>query len=171
VKNRDTAVIVLEPLAARHLARTREWTNDPALARLLGRPRTVDEGEHARWFASLERRTDAMFFAIETAADGRHIGNVWLANIDARHKKAEVRIVIGDPGAVGRGLGPAAIDRAARHAFDVIGLHRVYAYVMDFNPRARQAFEKAGFALEGTLRDDRWIGDGFSDVFVLGRLA
>jgi RimJ/RimL family protein N-acetyltransferase len=42
---------------------------------------------------------------------------------------------------------------------------------MDFNPRARQAFEKAGFALEGTLRDDRWIGDGFSDVFVLGRLA
>ena len=44
-----------------------------------------------------------------------------------------------------------------RYAFEQLGLHRVYAYVLAFNPPARRAFEKAGFALEGTLRDDRRV--------------
>ena len=42
--------------------------------------------------------------------------------------------------------------------------------VLAINPAARRAFEKAGFAVEGTLRADRWTGAGFVDTHVLGRL-
>jgi RimJ/RimL family protein N-acetyltransferase len=56
------------------------------------------------------------------------------------------------------------------YAFERLNLHRVYAYVLAINPRARRAFEKAGFALEGTLREDRWAGDAYTDVYLLGRL-
>ena len=43
--------------------------------------------------ASLDSRRDTRFFAIEN--DSHHIGNVWLADIDARHRKAEVPALAG----------------------------------------------------------------------------
>jgi RimJ/RimL family protein N-acetyltransferase len=162
--------INLQPFARRHLTRTLAWTNDPTLSRLLNRARPVSPEEHERWFASLPARTDTIYLAIELA-DGEHIGNVWLADIDRRHRKAEMRVVLGAQNSTDRGFGSRALDLAARYAFDVTGLHRVYAYVLAVNPRARRAFEKAGFALEGVLKDDRWIGDVFSDVLLLARLA
>jgi RimJ/RimL family protein N-acetyltransferase len=167
----DTAAVVLHPLERHHLAQTLTWANDPEFARLMDRARLLDPAEHDRWYTALGSRTDTVYFAVETAADGRHVGNVWLADIDPRHRKAEVRIVIGDRACMGRGIGRAAIDLAARYAFDVLGLHRVYAYVLAFNHPARRAFEKAGFTVEGTLRDDRRTGDSYVDAWVLGRVA
>jgi RimJ/RimL family protein N-acetyltransferase len=160
--------LTLVPLGRAHLARTRAWANDPELMRLMDRAQLVSEPEHEAWFDSLSRRTDCTYFAVELGV--RHVGNVWLAAIDARHRKAELRIVIGEADARGRRVGVEAIDTLCRRAFDELDLHRIYAYVLAINPRARQAFERAGFALEGTLRDDRWTGERFVDAFLLSRL-
>lgn len=158
----------LVPLERRHLEATRAWSNDPALAILLDRAWPVSEFEHERWVETLKQR-DRLYFGIERH-DGLHVGNVWLWDIDWRHRKAELRIVIGRDDATGRGIGSEVIDLLVRHAFERLNLHRVYAYVLAINPRARTAFEKAGFVVEGTLKADRWIGDQFTDVFVLGRV-
>jgi RimJ/RimL family protein N-acetyltransferase len=159
--------VALAGFNRQHLAQTLEWTNDAALARLLDRRHRVTADEHERWFASLAGREDSEYFAIEDEA--RHIGNVWLADIDRRHRKAEVRIILA-PDAVNRGCGSRALDLLAAHAFSHMNLHRLYAFVLAFNPRGRRAFEKAGFSLEGTLRDDRFDGESFVDTFLLGRL-
>jgi len=153
-----------------HLARTREWANDPELMRLMDRKQPVSPVEHEAWFASLPRRADCAYFAIETVDGRAHIGNVWLWDIDRRHRKAELRVVVGDRGARGKGLGAEAIDRLCRYAFEKLDLHRVYAYVLGINPSARKAFERAGFSLEGTLRDDRWAVDRFIDSYLLARV-
>jgi RimJ/RimL family protein N-acetyltransferase len=163
------ADVRLVPLDQTHLVLTRRWANDAELARLMDRARPVSEDEHLAWFAALQGREDCRYFAVVDRAV--HVGNVWLWAIDARHHKAEIRIVIGDAGARGRGVGTRAIDLVSRHAFDQLGLHRVYAYVLALNPRARRAFEKAGFVLEGTLRDDRRVDDGYVDAYLLSRLA
>jgi RimJ/RimL family protein N-acetyltransferase len=81
-----------------------------------------------------------------------------------------MRVVIGNEAARGRGLGAEAIDQLCRVGFGRFGLHRVYAYVLSINPAARRSFERAGFALEGTLRDDRWTADRFVDSYLLGRV-
>lgn len=160
----------LVPLDRPHLARTREWANDPQLMRLMDRQTPVSEAEHDAWFASVVPGDDCAYFAIETVDEGAHVGNAWLWAIDRHHRKAELRVVIGDAAARGRGMGTEAIDRLCRHGFDTLGLHRIYAYVLSINPAARHAFERAGFALEGTLRDDRWAGDQFVDTYLLARL-
>jgi RimJ/RimL family protein N-acetyltransferase len=160
----------LVPLDRPHLARTREWANDPELMRLMDRKQPVTPVEHEAWFASLPRRADCAYFAIETLDGRAHIGNVWLWDIDRRHRKAELRVVVGDRSARGQGLGAEAIDRLCRYASDTLGLHRVYAYVLGINPSARRAFERAGFTLEGTLRDDRWAVDRFIDTYLLARV-
>src|SRR5207237_1169045 len=108
-------------------------------------------------------------FAIETP-EGQHVGNVWLWAIDSRHRSAEVRIVIGEANCVGRGMGTEAIRMLADYARDRLNLRRLYAQALSTNPRSRRAFEKAGFELEGTFREDRWVGDRYVDTWWLGRL-
>jgi RimJ/RimL family protein N-acetyltransferase len=156
------AVVHLVPLGEGHKARTREWANDPEVARLMDRARPVSAAEHETWFASLPSRSDCAYFAVEQEVEPRHVGNVWLWAIDDRHHKAELRIVIGDPAARGRGLGHQAIDQLCRYGFEQRGLHRIYAYVLAFNAAARHAFEQACLRLEGTQRDDRCTGDTFT---------
>ena len=150
--------------------RTRAWANDPKLMKLMDRAAMVDLEEHERWFASLGGRDDCAYFAIETP-DARHVGNIWLWAIDRRHLKAELRVVIGEQDARGRGLGSAAIDSLCRHGFERLCLHRIYAYVLAMNVAAQQAFRRAGFMLEGTLRDDRRAGALFVDVVLLARVS
>ena len=161
----------LVPLERRHLMRTRTWANDPGLMRVMDRAHVVSEEEHQAWFEALAHQDDRAYFAIETAGEALHVGNVWLTAIDRRHRKAELRVVIGDAAARGKGIGAAAIDRMCRHAFDELNLHRIYAYVLAINPVARRAFERAGFALEGALRDDRLAGDRFIDAYLMARVS
>ena len=162
--------IRLRPLERRHLDQTLEWANDSELMRLLNRAQTVSKNEHEQWFATLKERTDCSYFAIETVEDGIHIGNIWLWNIEPRHRRAELRIVMGSEHS-GKGAGTKAITRLCDYAFEQLDLHKIYAYVLAINPRARRAFEKAGFVLEGTLREDRWTGDAFTDVYLLAKLT
>jgi RimJ/RimL family protein N-acetyltransferase len=159
------------PLGRAHLTRTRAWANDPELMRLMDRVQPVSEAEHAAWFDAIGRRDDCAYFAIEIADGGAHVGNVWLWAIDPRHRKGELRVVIGDAAARGQGIGAEAIDLLCRHAFERLGLHRVYAYTLTINPAARRAFERAGFTLEGTLTDDRRTGDSFTDAYLFARVV
>ncbi len=163
--------IRLTPLAERHLDATLTWANDAELMRLMDRVTPVEPDGHRRWFEGLRNREDCRYFAAETIDGDHHVGNVWLWNIDPRHRRAEIRVVMGDVTARDRGLGSEAIDLLATWAFQALGLHRVYAYVLAINPRAQRAFEKAGFRAEGLLRGDRWSGDMPVDVYLLARLA
>lgn len=158
----------LTPLERRHLDKTLEWANDPELMRLLNRAHTVSREEHEQWFEALQKREDCCYFAIENVDDA-HLGNVWLWDIDQRHRRAELRIVMGLDSA-GKGVGTEAISRLCDYAFERLNLHKVYAYVLAINPRARRSFEKASFELEGTLKEDRWTGESFTDVYLLARL-
>ncbi len=163
--------VSLCPFDRSHLDKTREWVNHPEISRLLGRALPVSDFEHERWFTGLQGQPDSVYFAVETNADQRHIGNVWLCNIEWRHRKAELRVLIGDAENLGRGLGSEAITLMCSYASQQLNLHRVYAYVLGTNPRALRAFQKAGFAIEGVLKEDRWDGGRYIDAYVLGRIA
>lgn len=163
-------VVSLRAFDRRHLAVTRDWMNDLELAQLLDRCRPVTDAEHEHWYSSLLARNDVCFMAIEETDTGRHIGNVWLWNIDWRNSKAELRIVIGERTALGQGSGTEAIGLLCEYAFERLNLRRIYAYVLASNPRAVRAFQKSGFDQEGLLKGDRWGGSDYVDVHVLARL-
>jgi RimJ/RimL family protein N-acetyltransferase len=165
------ARVRLVPLAETHLDATFQWVNDPAMMRLLGRVARVESDEHRRWFEQLQQRTDCRYYSVETSDAGRHVGNVWLWDINPADRKAEVRILFGDDESRGRGYGSEAIRLLADLAFDTMDLRRLCAYVFSINPRAKKAFERAGFTAEGLLRQDRRVGDEYVDVYVLARLA
>ena len=165
------ARVSLVPLAENHLDATFQWVNDPVMMRLLGRTAPVDPDEHQRWFSRLHTREDCRYFAVETADSGRHVGNVWLWDINAADRKSEVRVLFGDEASRGHGYGSEAIGLLATLAFTTFDLQRLYAYVFGHNPRAKRAFEKAGFMVEELLRQERRLGNELIDVYLLARLA
>lgn len=71
------------------------------------------------------------------------------------------------PGAGTEPRRPAVRD----YGLDVVGLHRIALEVYSFNPRARRAYEKAGFRTEGVLRDAlSWDGERH-DAILMSILA
>lgn len=70
----------------------------------------------------------------------------------------------------GRGFGSEAIRWALKWAFESAGLHKVKIGVFGYNMRAKSLYERLGFKLEATLREDTWFQGQWYDSYWLGML-
>ncbi len=148
-----------------------EWINDPTVMDGLDRALPATGEQHQNYIrANVSDRSDTVWFAVETIEDRSLAGIVWLWEVNNRHRRAEIRIII-DPAASGRGYGSAALRAISDYAFQVLGLHKLYAYVHERNARSRAAFERAGFALEATLQGEAFRDGNFAAVWRLARFA
>lgn len=162
--------IRLRALERRDLKQSRTWVNDSEIASLVDRVLPVTEYDHKKWFQAIKSDKNIVFFAIESLPKRTYIGNIWLWNIDWRHRKAELRIIIGEKKAQGKGYGTEAIKVITSIAFHKLNLHKVYARVLSFNKRAKKAFTKAGFFVEATLKEDAFINGHYHDVYLMARI-
>lgn len=156
------ASVVLRRHRQENLPHVIRWYRDPELARLTRyqlRPMSVDEIE--RFFTARLMADDGIAYAIHEASTDRLIGLTTFSAMDADNGSVLFHITIGEHDAWGRGFGTEATELMLWHAFERLGLHRVGLAVFEFNERARSAYQKAGFVLEGRLRqaiarDGRW---------------
>jgi RimJ/RimL family protein N-acetyltransferase len=95
-----------------------------------------------------------LVLAICLVDDQRHVGNVGLHDIDAFTGRAELGIILGDRSVQRKGIGAEAVRLIVAHGFDRLNLHKVYLRVEEGNTAARACFERAGFRVEGTLREE-----------------
>ena len=148
------------------------WRQDRSLTAAIGAPhRHIGIEIDERWFESyLQRRGTDVRCAVCSDDNPELIGLVSLTNVDPVHKHAEYHILIGDRVMHGKGIGTWATREMLRHAFLELNLHRVYAFILASNPAARRTCEKAGFRLEGTMRQASFKGGGYHDVHLLGVL-
>ena len=133
-----------------------EWVNDPevTLGLTLNLPLSMNDEE--RWFERVSSRApEERPLAIELqAGDGwRLIGNCTFFNIDNVVHSAEIGIMIGEKAVWNQGLGTETVSLLLRHGFETLNLNRISLTVYSGNPRARRAYEKAGFVHEGSLRE------------------
>jgi RimJ/RimL family protein N-acetyltransferase len=161
-------LVNLRSLEFEDLEASRKWVNDSEVALSVDRARPVSRVQQEQWYSRIQASNDCVFFAVETTDKATHIGNVWLWNIDWRHRKAELRVLIGDKDYQGRGYGTEAIHMTTFFAFQGLNLNRVYAYILSNNSRAKRAFEKGGFFCEGILKADRFVMGRYLDVFCMG---
>ena len=81
---------------------------------------------------------------------------------------AEIAILIGRADARGKGLGGEAVYLLARHAFQAMNLHRVFAGT--FNPAFVRCVEKLGWVREGVFRERIWANGAYHDQIWLAQL-
>lgn len=153
------------------IAQNYYWGNDPELIKLTGMPPFPKSGrEIEQWMDNIISNPFIQTYAIKQN-DGTYIGNVELSNIDWISRKAEVGIMIGNNSSRNRGLGSQAILLLSRFAFEDMGLHRLYAKVLNYNHRAQKTFEKCGYTVEGKERESFFAWGHFWDVIIYGMLS
>lgn len=170
----EGASVYLAPLSPDEIdvARYVAWVNDRETVRHLGVGNfPVTAQGVLDYVRSFEGRTDGMIFAIHEKAADRHVGNIALHLIDWKDRHGEIGILIGERDARGRGYATEAIGLVVRHAFDRLGLHKLYAGVISGNEASKRAFEKNGFSVEGVLREHFFVDGAYHDAFRLGLLA
>lgn len=162
--------ITFAPVQLEHLDLLYTWENDPVLQELSSeeiKEHSLEEvrDELQKWIAGSD--TGCVFGIY---LDNRLIGYVQIAAIDRINRRCRMGILIGDSTQWGKGYGTRAFAFAVRHAFEVLGLHRVGAEAYGNNPRSMRMLEKVGFRREGVLRDNVFRGGRFWDEVVFGLL-
>lgn len=148
------------------------WLNDPGVNRYLeSRFMAHDEAGTRDFVAAQLASGHSLFLGIRSAPlGGRHVGNIKLGPIDARHGVGEVGILVGDRGAWGRGIATAAIGLLAGIAREELGLRKLSAGCYASNEGSARAFVKAGFVVEGR-RPAHFLLEGRpEDLVLLGRV-
>lgn len=136
------------------LAAVVRWYRDPEIARLTRyQTRQMNQAEIQRFFEARMLAPDALAYSIVELASGRQIGFTTFSALDGDNGTVMFHITIGERDAWGRGLGTEATQLMLQHAFERLGLHRVGLAVFSYNTRAIRAYEKAGFRIEGRLRE------------------
>jgi RimJ/RimL family protein N-acetyltransferase len=162
--------VALTPLSAGDLPVLFRWINDRSEVLWNAPYRPVTEAQHAEWFEAIQRRKDAVIFAIRLLDTQRLIGSCQLHSINDTHRSAELQMRLGESEGRGHGYGSEAIQLLLAFAFKDLNLRRVHAHVLGTNTRALRFYEKAGFLREGTLREAAHIDGRYVDIALLGIL-
>ena len=137
------------------------WRNHPDVRKNFLSDAEITQENHTGWLTSQVDTGRCHQFIIES--QGTPVGSVFLKSIEPDHHKAEFGIFL-SVAAQGQGIGTQAARLILRHAFDTLGLERVYLCVLAINPGAIRSYEKAGFRQEGVFRKDLWRGDTAIDM-------
>lgn len=146
--------IVLRRHRAENLAVVSRWYRDPEVARLTRyQTRPMPREEVERFFQTRLLGPDSVAYAIHVRLTDRLIGLTTFSSLDPDNGSVLFHITLGERDVWGQGYGTEAASMMLAHAFERLGLHRVGLSVFSFNERAIRSYEKAGFRIEGRLRD------------------
>jgi RimJ/RimL family protein N-acetyltransferase len=133
-------------------------------------PRPLTRAEFdARIARAAESDASQQTVAFVVDVDGAAVGSASLFEFDsfARHAEAGINLV---PEARGRGVGTAAILRLIEFGFVRRNLRRIHLQAIASNTAALRSYEKAGFVVEGRLREHAWVRGAYEDIVLMGIL-
>ena len=159
----QTERLILRPFTEADAEILYEYAKDDRVGPIAGwPPHTSVENtrEVIRYILSAEET-----YAVCLREDDRAIGSIGLkigakSNIGLPDTEGEIGYWIGVP-FWGRGLIPEATRALIRHAFDDLGLERLWCGYFDGNEKSKRVQEKCGFVYHHTNRDVPWrvMGD------------
>ena len=120
----------------------------------------------AEYIASIENENE---FAITLRSDGALVGSIALT-VEAEHDRGQLGYVVGVP-YWGNGYATEAGRAVVGHAFEELGLNRVYAFCFSRNVASRRVLEKIGMTHEGTRRGHSFKWGEHLDEEAFGILA
>ena len=131
---------------------------------------TIDDVREriARWRRRWETE-EAAVWAVQRSDDDLAVGLIGVGDMDLKGGNAELLYWL-IPAGRGSGAMVDATIRVSRWALDELGLHRLRITHSVANTASCRVAEKAGFALEGTMRSALLHADGWHDEHLHARI-
>ena len=108
-------------------------------------------------------------FTVVRASDDEIAGTALLWGIDMLSRLAHIGLSL-RPAMRGGGLGTDVVRVLTRYGFRTLGLNRLALETLSDNAAMVAAAKRAGFQLEGTLRECAWVDGEFLDIVLYGLL-
>lgn len=155
------------------------WLNDPEVQQGITIFHPFSQAQEENWFENmLKRPVEEQVLGIEvnepSGEEGmknwKLIGSLGFMDISWRIRSAEFGIMIGEKNYWGKGYGTEAVRLLTKYGFNTLNLNRISLRVFEDNHRAIRAYEKAGFTLEGRMRQAEFHHGKYLDVLIMSVL-
>ena len=159
----------LRPVDESDRDRLLAWRNSPPVARFMYSDHLIAREEHDRWFDGLvghPRRRDWVVLL-----DNAPVGLTSLVDIDRDQGRATIARYLAEERARGQGLGGFTEFKVADHAFQILGLRKLWSEVLAGNEAALASHLSSGFQREALFRAHVVKQGQPVDVVGLGLLA
>jgi len=158
--------VALGPFLRSQVPAYAEWLQDPEIAMLGQGTFTVRTPDDLAEALAAPKKTEVVF-AVYALPDLTLIGETLLLDIDHRHGTATFGITIGRRDYWDRGYGSEATRLVLDYGFRFLNLHNILLMTTSFNPRARRAYEKAGFREIGRRHGSVLLGGRrYDDIYM-----
>lgn len=162
-------MIKLRKLQENDLMTRVEWMNNPKVYKTMHFIPPISIENTMKWFEKNRWNNNRVDIVFDNE-DGHRVAMGGLTNIDYSVRKAEFYIFV-NPEMQRKGYGVNAAYQLCKYGFEILQLHKIYLYTNSSNLGARKTYEKIGFKLEGTLRDEMINNEIFEDRLYYGLLA
>lgn len=124
--------------------------------------------EEETWVKSQKGNKNGEYnFAIEDIKTKKYIGGCNIQNVNWLTRVALVGIMIGDKNYLGKGYGTDAMKVLMKFIFQDMNIRKIRLSTFSFNVRAQKSYEKCGFKVEGTLKDEVFKDGKYYDEIVM----
>ena len=154
----ETERLILRPFEDSDAESVYEYAKNPNVGPVAGWPVHTSVENSLEIIRSVLAVTET--YAVCLKDDNIAIGSIGLmigsaSNLDLPDDEAEVGYWIGEP-FWGQGMIPEAIKCVIKHAFDDLGLQRLWCGYFDGNEKSKRCQEKCGFVYHHTNKDIYW---------------
>jgi len=131
-----------------------KWRRDDEIWDMVVGPKYyVSEAYEKKWVEdAIFKVSNKLVLAVCLKETDKHIGYVYLTNIDMKNRSASFAKLIGEKEYWGKGFAKEATMLMLYHGFYVLGLERIEARQLSHNKASIKVNEKCGFKTEGILR-------------------
>jgi RimJ/RimL family protein N-acetyltransferase len=146
------------------------WLNDPSINRYLEIRYAMQTEEGVKRYVEERNANNVDLLLGMYLRDGeRHFGNIKIT-LSLVNNRGDVGIVLGESDLWGHGLAAEAIEALVSYAFKSLKLRKVCASAYSSNKASISTFLKAGFSIEGALKEhlrdgDDWVDQVYMAIF------
>lgn len=127
-----------------------KWMNDVRIYSTMHFQPPILLENTLQWFNINKNNSKRADFVLETL-DGEVLTMSGLTGLDTDILKMESYIFV-DPNSKTKGLGKKTLYLQCIHAFEILRIKKIYAYIDSDNFASQNLYEKIGFKKEGVLR-------------------
>ena len=149
-----------------------KWIADPeviefslSVFQAMTTPQQIDS-----WFAATLQDAKSLSLGIYTTDTNELIGYAGLSGISTVNQSGEYFILIGEKAFWGKGIGTAVTKEVVAIGFTKLGLNRIMLTVSETNTGGLKAYARAGFTVEGRMREACLRHGSFHDKIMMSVL-
>lgn len=162
-------MIRLEPLTMNHLPHVMTWANDPeVMGYFASHQEPITEEEERKYLAKILDSPMDRVWSIFHSETGEYLGQCSINAIYWPARNGRIFMAL-CRAAHGKGYASSILKALQDKAWEM-GLHKLWLIVREENEKARKKYERAGFLIEGVLRDEYYVKGRYYNMVRMGCL-